>query len=324
MRGIGVVEALAGLPGWVVLVAAVLTQLGDAWFLFLGLSLLYWFGDDRLAANPRRVGATLLAVSIAALAVTTGLKSLFMLPRPAGAGVATPPAWLPNMVGVVYTNVATGTGFGFPSGHAVGATMTYGGLAAFLDVWDRRTRWLAAGGVIAVVSFTRLVLGVHYLVDVVVGTAVGLVALAALHRIARSGFEPRPDRVFFAAAVAAAVAMVVAYLGNNGSEVLDAGIAAGGAFGGYVVWRVRGTETADVGGAAGLLGAVLIATLFVAAYVVTELGLPYVFGVVPDTTPFRLFAVVTLSTASIALVVGWPTVVGHFRRPSVADASGDG
>lgn len=326
MRGVGLVEAFSALPESVVAVAALLTQLGDVWFLYLGLALLYWFGDDRLAANPRRVGATLIAVGLTALAVSTALKSIFLLPRPPGAAVATFPMWLPEVLRPAYANAATGESFGFPSGHAIGATMVYGGLAAFLDVWDRRTRRLVAGGVVAVVSLTRVVLGVHYLVDVVVGIAAGLVALAVLQRVARSGFRPRPDRVFFAATVAGVAAAVVALATGLDNEVLDAAIAAGGAFGGYLVWRLRGTETAPVDPAAAVLGTVLVGALFVGAYGVTVVGLPYVFGVVPDTTRFRLLAVLPLSFLAVALVVAWPTVVAHLRRPALADADtpGDG
>ncbi|WP_313693034.1 phosphatase PAP2 family protein [Halorarum halobium] len=324
MRGVGLAGALAALPEPVVALAALLTQLGDAWFLYLGLTLLYWLGSDRLAVNPRRVGATLVALGLAALAVTTALKTLFLFPRPPGAAVATAPLWLPDLLGPAYENAATGESFGFPSGHAIGATMVYGGLAAFLDVWDRRTRWLAAGGVVVTVSLTRLVLGVHYLVDVLVGIAVGLVALAVLDRVARSGFQPRPDRAFFAAAVAGVCAMAVAFAGGHGTETLDAAIAAGGALGGYAVWRLRGTETAPVGPAAAALGGVLIGTPFLGAYGITVVGLPYVFGVVPDTTRYQLLAVLPLSFLAVALVVAWPTVVGRLGRPELAEPAGDG
>ncbi|QLG60657.1 phosphatase PAP2 family protein [Halorarum salinum] len=318
MRGLGLVEAFAAGPDWLVPVAAAVTQLGDAWFLYLGLTLLYWFGNRRLAVNPRHVGTTLLAIALAALAVTTALKSLLAVPRPLGAGSATVPTWLPDLLGAAYLNAATGTGFGFPSGHAIAATMVYGGLATFLDVWSRRVRWLAAGVVVAAVSLSRIVLGVHYLVDVLAGIVVGLVALAVLHRIARSGFRPRPDRVFFTSAILGVLALVVAFLAGHDGEVLEAAIAAGGAFGGYLVWRLRGAETAAVGPAGALFGAAIVGALFLGAYGITLVGLPVVFGVVPDTTRYRLLAVLPLSFLAVALVVAWPTVVGRLGRPSVA------
>lgn len=301
------------LPDWLVAVAALGTQLGDAWFLYLGLALLYWLGDRRLAATPRRVGATLVAVGLGALAVTVGLKSLFAFPRPPGAGEAVVPPWLPDLLAGVYPNAATGDGFGFPSGHAVGTTMVYGGLATFLDVGRRRTRLRVAGAVVALVSLTRVVLGVHYVADVVVGVAVGAGGLLLFQRVARSGFRPHPDRAFFLAGVVGVVAAAVAAAGGHAVEVLEAGIVAGGGVGGYAVWRLRGTESARVGAVGAAVGAAAIAGPFGAAYLVASAGLPYVFGVVPDTTPFRLLAVVPLSFAGVALVVAWPTVVGRLR-----------
>ena len=303
----------AALPDWAAVVAAVLTQLGDAWFLYLGLALLYWVGDDRLAANPRRVGATVVAVGLGALAVTVGFKSVFAFPRPPGAGEATVPLWLPELFHGVYVDTATGDGFGFPSGHAIGATMVYGALATFLDVGTRRSRRRVAALLIGVVALTRIALGVHYLADVVVGIAVGLAGLWLFQRVARRGFRPNPDRAFFLSAGLGAVALVVAAVGGHGGEVLEAGIVLGGGLGGYAVWRVRGTDTTTVGPLETVVGLALIAAVFGSAYAVASVGLPYVFGVVPDTTPFRLLAAVPLSFAAVALVVAWPTVVGRVR-----------
>ena len=300
-----------GLPESLVVVAALLTQLGDAWFLYLALGLLYWLGDRRLAANPRRVGATLIAVGLGALAITIGLKSLFALGRPPGAAETTAPLWLPELLGGVYVDTATDGGFSFPSGHAIGATMVYGGLATFLDVGERRTRLRVAGVLIATVALTRVVLGVHYLVDVVAGVAVGVAGLLLFQRVVRSGFRPHPDRAFFLAGGLGLVATVVAAAGGHGGEVLEASIALGGGLGGYAVWRVRGTETAPVGPAGTVLGLGVIAALFGGAYGVASAGLPYVFGVVPDTTPFRLLAVLPLSCVGVAVIVAWPTLVAR-------------
>ncbi|MFC7135977.1 phosphatase PAP2 family protein [Halobaculum litoreum] len=310
------------LPEWLVVVAVLLTQLGDAWFLYLGLGLLYWLGDRRLAANPRSVGATLIAVGLGALAITVGLKSLFALGRPPGAGEAAVPLWIPAVAADVYAGAATGDGFSFPSGHAIGATMVYGGLATFLDVWDRRTRLRVAGVLIAVVALTRVVLGVHYLVDVVAGVAVGVAGLVAFQRVARSGFRPRPDRAFFFAAGLGLGAVVLAAAGGHGAEVLEAGIALGGGLGGYAVWRVRGTETAPVGRVDTVVGLGVIGVLFGSAYGIASVGLPYVFGVVPDTTPFRLLAVLPLSFVGVAVIVAWPTLVARARATRGRDDGG--
>lgn len=313
----------AALPDVLVAIAALLTQLGDAWFLYLGLALLYWLADDRLAANPRRVGATVVAVGLGALAVTVGFKSLFAFPRPPGAGEATAPLWLPELLHSVYVNTATGDGFGFPSGHAIGATMVYGALATFLDVGTRRTRRRVAAVLIGVVALTRIALGVHYLADVVVGVAAGLAGLWLFQRVARKGFRPNPDRAFFLSAVLGAVALIVAAAGGHGGEVLEAGIVVGGGLGGYAVWRVRGTDSTTVGVVGTVVGLAVIAVVFGSAYAVASIGLPYVFGVVPDTTPFRLLAAVPLSFAGVALVIAWPTIVGRVRGSRADDGDAE-
>jgi membrane-associated phospholipid phosphatase len=73
--------------------------------------------------------------------------------------------------------------FGFPSGHAMAATLLYGFLAAFIARKVRAWRWrvlvvLAAGMLIVLVGFSRLYLGVHYLTDVLAGMAAGSAWLA--------------------------------------------------------------------------------------------------------------------------------------------------
>ena len=61
--------------------------------------------------------------------------------------------------------------YSFPSGHAVGATLFYGILAAILvskvKAWHWRvTTVLVAVGMVSLVSFSRIYLGVHFLSDV--------------------------------------------------------------------------------------------------------------------------------------------------------------
>jgi membrane-associated phospholipid phosphatase len=73
--------------------------------------------------------------------------------------------------------------FSFPSGHAMGATLLYGFLAAFGVRNVRAWRWrvlavLAAGMLIVLIGFSRIYLGVHYLSDVLAGMAAGSAWLA--------------------------------------------------------------------------------------------------------------------------------------------------
>jgi undecaprenyl-diphosphatase len=90
--------------------------------------------------------------------------------------------------------IQTLTSYSFPSGHAMGSTLLYGILAAMAVAYvrDRRLRMLAVASavfVVAMICFSRIYLGVHYLSDVIAGFLAGLVwlgtclaAVAALHR----------------------------------------------------------------------------------------------------------------------------------------------
>jgi membrane-associated phospholipid phosphatase len=70
----------------------------------------------------------------------------------------------------------------FPSGHTAGATLFYGFVAAFL-VWNVKGAWgraVAVAGcasMVAVVGFSRIYLGVHYLSDVLAAVSMSLVWL---------------------------------------------------------------------------------------------------------------------------------------------------
>jgi undecaprenyl-diphosphatase len=73
--------------------------------------------------------------------------------------------------------------YSFPSGHAEGATLFYGVLAACLFSYARPWHWRAgivvtAAIMTALVGFSRIYLGVHYLSDVLAGVVEGIAWLA--------------------------------------------------------------------------------------------------------------------------------------------------
>ncbi len=73
--------------------------------------------------------------------------------------------------------------YSFPSGHAMGSTVFYGVLVAFVFWNVRAWRWrllalAIAGLMIMLVAFSRLYLGVHYLSDVIAAFIEGLAWLA--------------------------------------------------------------------------------------------------------------------------------------------------
>ena len=263
-RAVGEFAVLEGLPEAVVVIAALATQLGDVWFVFLLLGLLYWFGDKLPApvALDRRRAAFAVALGVGANAATTTLKEWLSYPRPPGADEAVGRELVPALVEPLYVGAATGSGFGFPSGHAVAATVVYGGLA--LLVGGRRA-YAGGAAVVAVVSLSRVVLRVHYLVDVVVGIAVGSVFLAAAYGLGGRG--SKPGRVF-------ALALIVALFGPVlGAYDFRTMASLGGALGARLAWGVVGgavvrEETTRAGGAVSAAVGAAFGGLFGVVYAV--------------------------------------------------------
>ncbi|ELY54603.1 PA-phosphatase-like phosphoesterase [Natronococcus amylolyticus DSM 10524] len=129
------------------------THLGDpATVLVVALGFA-WIGSSR------ERGARVLAVALVAFAVTNGLKGVFVLERP-----VEQLAFAADDYG----------GYAFPSGHALGAAAVYGAVAIAAE-WSRpRRRYAVAGLLIVLVALSRVVLGVHYVGDVVAGAAIGI------------------------------------------------------------------------------------------------------------------------------------------------------
>jgi membrane-associated phospholipid phosphatase len=229
-RSLGITEFLQAEASWsVVVLFAVISQLGDVWLLFLLGGVFYVAGEytPRWVLDRRR-GLTVLALLLTYISLIGVLKDVFHLARPPGA--TTPPGLeaVPMALQSVFVNVTTASGPGFPSGHALGTTMVWGGVALLLDRGRFRSRAVLVAGIVAAVSASRLVIGVHYLVDVVVGAAVGFVALVAIYRLSADG--TKPGRVL-------GVAVVVGLLGLVRTVSFDSVAALGGAVGGWLVWH---------------------------------------------------------------------------------------
>ncbi|MCU0237386.1 MAG: phosphatase PAP2 family protein [Acidobacteria bacterium] len=99
-----------------------------------------------------------------------------------------------------------GMSFGFPSGHVSGAVAMWGGLAVVFR--KRALAWLAPF-MVALVAFTRLYLGVHFLADVLGGAVLGGMVLLAAWKLI--GDDIRLRR-FFAAARSGIVSSLPGFL----------------------------------------------------------------------------------------------------------------
>jgi len=253
-RGVGVTEAVAGsVPDAFVVVLVALTTLGSTYFLTTVGPFVYLFGD-RVGAASRRNGARLLAVTIGGLALVVLLKGAFAEPRP------------PESVMRIAED-----GNGFPSGHATGSAAFYGGLAALLGVGSRLRRYAAGAGMILLVSFTRVALGVHYLVDVLAGMVVGVAFVGVVLALTRR-------RVVYGFLLAVALAATaVGVLGPTA----DAVAALGGTVGALAGWLVVVDERSAVDRAVRPVAGTLAVLAFGGAAAATlglEAGAPAVFA----------------------------------------------
>lgn len=122
----------------------------------------------------------ILLTSIIGMLLSNGLKSYFAMPRP--------PAVLPqnefNLVGQALKSRS------FPSGHS--ATIF---IFTTLMFYATRSGWLKALLLVAgsIIALSRVFVGAHWLIDVLVGSALGiLVALIAIYLAKRwpGGFHP--------------------------------------------------------------------------------------------------------------------------------------
>lgn len=231
---LGVTEALRSLPDVVVLLFALLTQLGDVWFYFVVLTLGYSF-----AGSLPRVGesidrerlAFLVAIALGSIALSAGLKELFLHPRPTDADTLREIAWLPAGTLPLFEEFATADGYSFPSGHSVGSAAVYGGAALLVETGRRRVRYLVAALIVATIAASRVVIGVHFLGDVLFGVAVGAAYLGFVYSVAGRGADP--TRAFTVVLLIATVAAASHFSPETMSAL-------GGALGARLTWGVVG------------------------------------------------------------------------------------
>lgn len=111
--------------------------------------------------GQRRLAVFLVVTVVGGGLVDSAVKILVDRPRP-----------------VVDHPVATAWGKSFPSGHAMSSTVTYGALLlTFLPVLPGRRRAaavVATAALVLVIGSSRLILGVHFLTDVIGGYVLGL------------------------------------------------------------------------------------------------------------------------------------------------------
>lgn len=290
-RGIGeLVPIQESIPDWMAVFIGLLTQFGDAWFLIALLAVLYWSRPDRQDDI-----LLVMAMYVAGLGLYRYLKFVFELPRPEQPLLD--PEFVPWVIRPLYEATAFASSYGFPSGHATASTIVYFGLATVLTVGTKRLRYATAAMIVAIVGFTRVALGVHFLVDIVVGVALGgLVVLVTFRGVQYiSG-----DRV--SVVLGFSILTTALYLFESSADleaVLATGIALG-LFGGWqlvvlarqLVAQDRPSKALVSAGVRGGLAALALAPLVVALEFFPLLG----------SEPFPLGGIVGFG-AAIAVII---------------------
>ena len=141
-------------PGWLAAIFNAITFLGNTEFYLIIMPALFWSIDATLGM---RTGIMLLVGG----GLNSILKFAFQWPRP---------FWVSSEV----SNLAEGTGFGFPSGHAQNAASVWGLIGT--STQKKWFRWVVVL-IIFLIGFSRIFLGVHFTHDVLVGWLVGAILL---------------------------------------------------------------------------------------------------------------------------------------------------
>ncbi|MGB7337556.1 MAG: phosphatase PAP2 family protein [Phototrophicaceae bacterium] len=147
--------------GWMEILSQILDQLGGEVGYIAIFGLIYW------VINKRQGLHLILALFMIAL-VTFILKDSLMRPRPFVA--------FPDLV----TPVFEASGFGLPSGHTSFAVMIWGYIALWVRKW---WMWVFAIFYIILQATGRMVAGVHFPQDIVLGLLIGIITLALYYPI---------------------------------------------------------------------------------------------------------------------------------------------
>ncbi len=174
------------------------TPVGDALMSFITL-----FGEETLFivlalvffwCVDKRRGYYLLFTCFTGTICVQFLKMTFRIPRPEVLD--------PNFT-IVESAREAATGYSFPSGHTQCAAGLWGGIAR-----SAKKRAVQIGGVVLVllVGLSRMYLGVHTPLDVLVSLGIALVVIFALYYVVYLGFD-KPKRIYIACGVLLAAAI---------------------------------------------------------------------------------------------------------------------
>jgi membrane-associated phospholipid phosphatase len=174
---------------WLTNVFLGITALGSVEYYMVALPIVYWLIN-------KRFGIRFAAFFAFSAYINSALKYLFAVPRP------------PEEL-----RLTVQEGYSFPSGHAQGSTTFWGFLALHLR---KGWAWAGAAVLIALISFSRIYLGVHYPIDILVGIAVGALLLGGYQVVQARIPQNMPLKTWFWGGLAAALALYLIHPTGDG------------------------------------------------------------------------------------------------------------
>ena len=158
-----------------------ITLLGEE-MLFIVLALVFFWCVDK------KRGYYLLFSCFTGTVCIQFLKMIFRIPRP----------WvLDSKFTIVESAREAATGYSFPSGHTQCASGLFGGIACSAK---KRAVQIGCVVIVLLVGLSRMYLGVHTPLDVLVSLGIALVILFALYYVVYLGFD-KPKQIYFACGV---------------------------------------------------------------------------------------------------------------------------
>jgi membrane-associated phospholipid phosphatase len=139
---------------WLLTPMRAASLLGNEEFFLLLLPLIYWLVN-------RKLGAQLGILLLISVCLNDIAKLMFHLPRPYWSGLVFP--------------LSVEKSFGFPSGHAQNASLLWPFVA--LQSKNKKKWFFLSIALLALISFSRVYLGVHYPLDILGGWLIGFTLL---------------------------------------------------------------------------------------------------------------------------------------------------
>lgn len=174
--------------GFLTALANFFSFFGEEIAMILILLSIYWCMD-------KKKGFILFGNLMTALVCMQILKAIFRVPRP----------FVKHPGLIEAGRIGTATGYSFPSGHSTGAAAFFGSLFKLFENKILRALCII---IIVCVPLSRLYLGVHWPMDVLAGTAIGLFSASVLSNAFARLFENKKELVKVAITAGSAISAI--------------------------------------------------------------------------------------------------------------------